>query len=101
MNKRDVLKLALIAAVLAAAVLLVTRIDTTSSAREKELVEQAVREAALTCYAAEGAYPSELSYLRTNYRLSYDENRFVVFYDAWSDDVMPDITVENRGESGA
>ena len=101
MNRRDVLKLAVIAAVLVAAVLLVMRIDTTGGTQEKELVEQAVRDAALTCYAVEGAYPAELSYLRTNYQLSYDENRYTVFYDAWGADVMPDIIVETTGGGGS
>ena len=49
----------------------------------------------------EGAYPGDLSYLRTNYQLSYDEEQYMVFYDAWGADVMPDIVVENRGETGA
>ena len=100
MNRRDVIRLAVIAVVLAAAVLLATRIDTARGSREKELGEQAVRDAALTCYAVEGAYPADLSYLRTNYRLSFDEERYVVFYEAWGDDVMPDIHVENKGASG-
>lgn len=100
MSKRDLFKLAVIAAVLAAAVLLVLRIDGSRNSREKELVEQAVREAALTCYAVEGAYPSDLQYLRTNYQLAYDENRYMVFYDAWGENVMPDITVSEAGVSG-
>ncbi len=100
MSKRDVIKLAVIAAVLAAAVLLALRIDGSRGSREKELVEQAVREAALTCYAVEGAYPSDLQYLRANYQLAYDESRYVIFYDAWGENVMPDITVSEAGVSG-
>lgn len=100
MNKRDFIRLAVIAAVLAAAVLLTMRIDSRRDSREMELVEQAAREAALTCYATEGAYPSDLQYLRTNYQLAYDENRYVIFYEAWGDNVMPDITVSEVGVSG-
>ena len=101
MSRRDWIKLAVIAAVLVAAVLLVLRIDASRESRETELVERAVREAALTCYAVEGAYPADLQYLRTNYRLAYDENRYVVFYEAWSENVMPDILVREAGVSGA
>ena len=39
------------------------RIGDSSQAAETELVEQAVRTAALTCYAVEGAYPLGLEYL--------------------------------------
>ncbi len=55
---------------------------------------------ALTCYAVEGAYPADLQYLRTQYRLAYDENRYMVFYEAWGENVMPDITVSEVGVSG-
>ena len=101
MSKRDWIKLAVIAAVLVCAVLLVLRIDISRGTREKELLEKAVRDAALTCYAAEGVYPSQLSYLRTHYQLAYDENRYIVFYDAWGENVMPDIVVSEAGVSGA
>ena len=100
MNRRDILKLAVIAAALTAAVLLASRIDLSRGRREKELVEQAVRDAALTCYAVEGAYPADLKYLRANYQLAYDENRYTVFYDAWGENVMPDIMVSETGGSG-
>ena len=100
MNRRDMIKLAVIAAVLVLAVVLVMRIDTRRGGRELELVEQAVRDAALTCYAAEGAYPSALSYLQTQYHLVYDEEKYWVFYEAWGENVMPDISVRAVGVSG-
>ena len=100
MNRREGIRLLIMVAALAASVLLFARIDTRRESREKDLVEQAVREAALTCYAAEGAYPSDLQYLRANYQLAYDESRFVIFYDAWGENVMPDITVSEAGVSG-
>ena len=64
---------------------------------KEPLVEQAVRDAALTCYAAEGSYPDSLDYLRQNYRLAYNQERFVVEYEAFASNLMPTINVLERG----
>ena len=55
MNKRDLVKIVLIAAVLALAVLLVNRISLSQEKAETEIVRDAIKNAALTCYGVEGA----------------------------------------------
>ena len=100
MSKRDWIKLAVIAAVLAAAVLLVARIEGSRGSAETEVVERAVRDAAMTCYAVEGAYPAEVRYLREHYQLAYDEERYLVVYNAEMENVLPEIRVLKRGEDG-
>ena len=100
MSRRDWFKLAVIAAVLVAAVLLVTRIDRTQDTAETEMIENAVRSAALTCYAIEGAYPVDVAYLRDHYQLAYNEERYLVVYHAEMENVMPEINVLLRGEDG-
>ena len=64
---------------------------------EIRTVQDAVRHAALTCFAVEGAYPSDLSYLREHYGLSYDESRYHVVYEAFASNQMPRIVVTVRG----
>ncbi len=98
MNRRDLVKLAAIAAVLILAVVLVNRIGTAHESAETEIVRSAVRNAALTCYAVEGAYPDSVEYLRENYRLAYDEERYLVTYDAFASNMIPDIYVTERGK---
>ena len=97
MRIRDWFKLALLVLLLAGAGMLFTRIDSAQGSEETEIVKRAVKDAALTCYAVEGAYPDNVEYLRTNYRLAYDENRYFITYDAFSSNVMPDIWVTERG----
>ncbi len=110
MNKWDVVKLLTMALALILAVALITRIDSSQGQAEEEIVRNAVRNAALTCYAVEGAYPmdqkdeegwpiegSALQYLRDNYHLAYDEDRYFVTYDAFAHNVMPAIWVTQRG----
>ncbi len=70
----------------------------TGDAGELRTVEDAVRHAALTCFAVEGAYPGELSYLRQHYGLSFDESRYHVYYEAFASNQMPQIRVILRGD---
>ena len=100
MNRRDLIKLLAIVAVLAAAVLLVNRIDSAQGTAETDIVRDAVKNAALTCYAVEGAYPDSVEYLREHYRLAYDEDRYMITYDAFASNMIPDIWVTEKGATG-
>ena len=97
MNRRDLIKLLAIVAVLAAAVLLVNRISSAQDSAETDIVRDAVKNAALTCYAVEGAYPDSVEYLREHYHLAYDEDRYLITYDAFASNMIPDIWVTERG----
>ena len=100
MNRKDVIKLLVIAAVLTAAVFLAGRIGGKQEAAETEIVRSAVKNAALTCYAVEGAYPEDLDYLREHYHLAYDEERYLITYDAFASNMIPDIWVTEKGADG-
>ena len=97
MRIRDWIRLGVIACALAGAGLLFGRIDAVQGREETEIVRKAVKDAALNCYAVERAYPENVDYLRTHYRLAYDEERYFVTYDAFSSNVMPDIWVTEKG----
>lgn len=97
MNRRDFIKLGLILLVLVLAVVLVNRIDTAQTRAESDIVRDAVKTAALTCYAVEGAYPDNVEYLREHYQLAYDEDRYMITYEAFASNLIPDIYVTERG----
>ena len=59
----------------------------------KEQLEAALRKAAVACYAAEGVYPPTLEYLTEHYGMQINEKRYLVFYEIFADNLMPDITV--------
>ena len=63
------------------------------SEQSKAKLEEAVRRAAVACYAAEGAYAPSVEYLEEHYFLSVDESRYIVHYDVFADNILPDITV--------
>lgn len=60
-------------------------------------LENSLRRSAVACYAAEGIYPPTLDYLEEHYGLQIDEGRYTVFYDIFADNLMPDITVLEKG----
>ncbi len=97
MTKKDICALAIFIALVLAFCGVVDKLTSASDGAELELVRNAVKNAALTCYAVEGAYPDDLDYLRQNYGLGYNEERYQVYYDAFASNVMPEIQVVEKG----
>ncbi len=96
-QKKDLAAGAVFVALIVGFVLMVNMLTATSGDQETRLVYDAVKNAALTCYAVEGTYPENLDYLREHYKLAYNMERFVVEYDAFASNLMPTITVLERG----
>ena len=96
-GKKDIAAAAVFVALIVGFVVLVNSLTNTSGSQEAELVHDAVKNAVLTCYAVEGTYPESLEYLREHYKLAYNTERFVVEYDAFASNVMPEIVVRERG----
>ena len=99
LGKKDIAAGVAFVALIVGFILLVNSITTTSDLKETEMVYDAVKNAALTCYAAEGTYPDSLQYLRDHYKLAYNQDRFIVEYDAFASNLMPAITVWERGNN--
>lgn len=64
-----------------------------NSRQGREQLETALRRSAVACYAAEGIYPDDISYLEKHYGVQIDEERYTVIYDVFASNLMPDITV--------
>ena len=62
-----------------------------------EAIRAAVQRSALQCYAVEGVYPSELSYLEENYGLQVNHGDYYVSYEAFASNVPPTVRVVRRG----
>ena len=96
-SKKDVASVLIFVALIVAFVLLINGITSKNDGRELQIVRDAVKNAALTCYAVEGMYPDDLEYLREHYNLSYNEERYHVFYEPLASNLMPSIKVAERG----
>ena len=93
------LTLAVFAALFGGAVAAFQKIGSSSENMEEQLVLDAVRRAALTCYAVEGAYPQTLKELERGYGLAYNKDAYIVSYDAFAANIMPNIQVLRKGET--
>jgi len=62
----------------------------------RQQLDRALRRAAVACYAAEGIYPPSVEYMEQYYGIQIDESRYLVIYDAFAENLMPDITVIER-----
>ena len=91
--KREIAIVLLMILLLVGVWLLVSRVGRSSGEAQTEFVTDAVHNAALTCYAVEGAYPTSLEYLRSHYGRAYDQSRYLVRYDSFGSNLMPDISV--------
>jgi hypothetical protein len=96
-SKKDIGSIIFFVVLILAFVLVINGITNKSGGQELDMVRDAVKNAALTCYAVEGMYPADLQYLRDNYNLSYNETRYIVYYEAFASNLMPYIKVVERG----
>ena len=62
-------------------------------------VKQSVVIGAVLCYSVEGVYPESLQYLRENYGVKYEEDKYLVHYRYVAADIMPSVTVILNGQS--
>lgn len=65
--------------------------------QRQENVRSATLRAAVACYSVEGVYPDSVEYLVEHYGLRYDTETFILQYDAFAENILPDIRVLVRG----
>lgn len=67
------------------------------SEQAQSSLKSTVLQYAVECYAIEGTYPPDLSYLEKNYGLVYNKKDFVVSYEIFASNEPPNVTVLVRG----
>ncbi len=60
------------------------------------VTEDHLRRTIVSCYALEGRYPPSIAYLQEQYGLQVDEEKYIVHYEIFAENIMPDITVLER-----
>lgn len=86
----------ILVAVLVAFVWFSNSMISTNTAREKEILENAIDRSITQCYALEGMYPANLAYLEENYGLIYNKDQFFVSYEYIGGNLRPSITIIER-----
>ena len=64
-----------------------------SSREQQELLEEALSQATVACYATEGRYPANLEYLIEHYGIQINREKYLVTYEIFADNVRPRIRV--------
>ncbi len=77
-------------------ILAVARVSKVYNQQSLIIVKQSVQRAAVECYSVEGIYPPNIEYLKDNYSLSYNSDKYYVFYETFASNVMPTIEVYER-----
>lgn len=58
-----------------------------------EATKKAVTRAVVHCYAIEGSYPPNIKYLEDSYGLCINHDKYIVDYNCFASNLMPEITV--------
>ncbi len=71
----------------------ITSVEQKNLTEKKKNLENAIIKSAIHCYSIEGVYPEKISYLEQNYNLKVDYDTFIVHYETFSSNILPDVTV--------
>ena len=101
-QKRHIKKIIVASAIVATMIILTIFIKNKVGrdlARQNEAsVRSAVLNSCMDGYAVEGIYPQDISYLEKHYGLVIDHSKYIVSYDAFSNNLVPNIKVLWRGQ---
>jgi len=65
------------------------------------VLEDAIKKAAVQCYAIEGSYPPDLQYLADHYGIILNEENYIYHYQVFGSNVMPEIIVLEKWTGGS
>jgi len=71
-------------------------IKISTSTEQLNEARQTISKAVVLCYSIEGVFPPDIDYLKDNYGLVIDEGKYIVHYDAFASNLMPEITLFRR-----
>lgn len=76
------------------------QMEGTVQEEQQELLENAINQAVVNCYALEGRYPESMQYLIENYGIQVDFEKYVISYEIFAENIKPRVKVIRLGEDG-
>lgn len=104
-KKSDLMKIAYILVLIiltSSAILLIMGMsDYQSKYDETQIknIRSAIFDSLITCYALEGKYPDDIYYLKENYGLIMDDNRYIYHYELLGSNILPKYDVIQYDEN--
>lgn len=71
----------------------ITSLSSQAGGKQEQYLHDAIERAVIHCYAVEGVYPESLDYLKENYGISYDTERYFVDYQTLGSNLLPEVTI--------
>lgn len=71
-------------------------VSATTYEKQQESLETALTRSLSQCYAVEGTYPTSIEYLEEHYGLIIDRDSFLVDYDYYGGNLLPDVNVMRK-----
>ena len=95
-SKTTYLPILLLVLVLIFFVIFADSFTASNSEQEKAILQNALDRNITQCYALEGSYPFNLSYLEEHYGLTYNKEHFFIDYQYIGGNLRPDVTIIER-----
>ena len=94
----DFLKAAILPVAFTAAIMIMVfsglrQTDEASRAEGQRILEDSIRRAVVMSYATEGRFPDSLEYIEVNFGIHIDRTRYVVHYNIFASNILPEIKV--------
>lgn len=64
---------------------------------QPERIKEAIERASVHCYALEGSYPPDLNYLKENYGIILNHDKYFYYYETFASNIMPYVEVYEKG----
>ncbi len=95
-RKSIIINIALSAIIIFVAYWGLTSLNGKSDELQLKTLEDAITRSCTHSYATNGAYPSSLDELVERYGLQLNSEKYIVHYEAFAPNIMPDIEVFSR-----
>lgn len=95
-RKRNIVVLCLVVVLAIAIWLAVGAVQANARAQGAVALRESIVSSAKQCCAIEGAYPSTLEHLESNYGLVINRDDYVVSYECFAGNIMPSVVVTPR-----
>ena len=73
-------------------------IQSSNDAEQAKILESSVTLSITACYALEGTYPPDITYLTEHYGLVYDSEEYFIDYQYIGANLRPDVTIIKRND---
>ncbi len=71
-------------------------LDGTNETLQTQTLTDAITRSCTHSYATNGAYPTSIDEIVETYGIQIDEDRYIVHYEVFAPNILPDITVISR-----